>query len=46
MNKIESSSDKDIRAGVFGFAVERNITVLSLQKEEKNLESIFQELTR
>ena len=43
---IESSSDKDIRAGVFGFAVERNITVLSLQKEEKNLESIFQELTR
>ncbi len=43
---IESSSDKDIRAGVFGFAVQKNITVLSLQKEEKNLESIFQELTR
>ncbi len=43
---IESSSEKDIRAGVFGFAVQRNITVLSLQKEEKNLESIFQELTR
>ncbi len=43
---IESSSDKDIRAGVFRFAVQRNITVLSLQKEEKNLESIFQELTR
>ena len=43
---IESSSDDDIRAGVFGFAVQKKIIVLSLQKEEKNLESIFQELTR
>lgn len=43
---IESSSDKDIRAGIFGFAVERKIAVLALQKEIKNLESIFQELTR
>ena len=43
---IESSSDEDIRAGVFGFAVQKKIIVLSLQKEEKNLESIFQELTR
>jgi len=43
---IESSSDVDIRAGLFGFAVEKKIIVLSLQKEEKNLESIFQELTR
>ncbi len=43
---IESSSDDDIRAGVFGFAVQKKIIVLSLKKEEKNLESIFQELTR
>jgi len=43
---IESSSDEDIRAGIFRFAVEKKIAVLALQKEEKNLESIFQELTR
>ncbi len=43
---IESSSDKDIRASVFGFAVRRELTVLSLHKEEQKLESIFQELTR
>lgn len=43
---IESSSDKDIRASVFGFAVKRELTVLSLHKEEQKLESIFQELTR
>jgi ABC-2 type transport system ATP-binding protein len=43
---IESSSDDDIRAGVFGFAVRNKLTVLSLQKEEKSLESIFRELTR
>ena len=43
---IESHSEDDIRAGVFGFAVKNKLAVLSLQKEEKNLESIFQELTR
>ncbi len=43
---IESSSDEDIRAEIFRFAVEKKIAVLALQKEEKNLESIFQELTR
>ncbi len=43
---IESGSNDDIRAAVFGFAVKKNIAVLSMQKEEKSLESIFQELTR
>ena len=43
---IESSADNDVRAGVFEFAVKNNLTVLSLNKEEKSLESIFQELTR
>jgi ABC-2 type transport system ATP-binding protein len=41
---IESSAGDDLRAGVFGFAVENNLVVLSLQKEERNLESIFREL--
>jgi ABC-2 type transport system ATP-binding protein len=43
---IESSEEYDLRARVFDFAVEKKITVLSLQKEERNLETIFQELTR
>ena len=43
---IESSSDDDIRTAVFAFAVKRNIAVLSMQREEKTLETIFQELTR
>ena len=42
---IESVDDTDIRAGIFDFAVRNGITVLSLQREEKNLESIFRELT-
>ncbi len=44
--QVESSSGDDIRPVIFDFAVKRNIMVLSLQKEEKTLESIFQELTR
>jgi ABC-2 type transport system ATP-binding protein len=44
--QVESSSGEDIRPAIFAFAVDRNIMVLSLQKEEKSLESIFQELTR
>jgi ABC-2 type transport system ATP-binding protein len=43
---IESTSDDDLRAAVFSFAVKNKLIVLSLQKEERNLESIFQELTR
>jgi ABC-2 type transport system ATP-binding protein len=44
--QVESSSGEDIRPAIFAFAVDRNIMVLSMQKEEKSLESIFQELTR
>jgi len=36
----------DIRAAVFQFAVEKNLTVLSLTREEQKLEEVFQELTR
>jgi ABC-2 type transport system ATP-binding protein len=42
---IESSQAGDIRERIFAFAVERKIAVLSMQKEEKTLESIFRELT-
>jgi ABC-2 type transport system ATP-binding protein len=43
---IESEKDEDIRTGVFEFAVKRKIVVLSMHKEEMDLESIFQKLTR
>ena len=43
---IESDTDKDIRPDIFKFAVKNNLTVLSMSKEEKTLEEVFQELTR
>jgi len=46
-NTYEIESDKtDVREPVFKFAVENNLTVLSLQKSEKGLEEIFQQLTK
>ncbi len=43
--KFVIQSDKDIRKNVFDFAVKNNVAVLSMQKKEKSLEEIFQELT-
>jgi ABC-2 type transport system ATP-binding protein len=42
---IEASGDEDIRSALFSFAVSNNLTVLSLQKQESNLEEIFRHLT-
>lgn len=42
---IESDPRKDIRPDIFRFAVENNLSVLTLQKEEQRLEDIFKELT-
>ncbi len=42
---IESSGPGDIRTGIFRFAVDNNLTVLYLQKQEKTLEQLFRELT-
>lgn len=36
----------DIRPDVFRFAVDQQLTVLAMQKEELRLEEVFQELTR
>jgi len=41
---IESSSGTDIRPLLFNFAVENNLTILSLQKQEKSLEEVFGEI--
>lgn len=43
---IQSTSTEDIRQHIFQFAVKTNIAVLSMQKKEKSLEEVFQELTK
>jgi len=42
---VESAGEEDIRPAIFSFAVNNNLTVLSLQKKENNLEEIFRVLT-
>ena len=42
---IESSADKDIRKEISRFAQENDLLVLTMQKEEESLESVFKELT-
>lgn len=44
--KFIIQSNKDIRKNIFNFAVANDIAVLSMQKKEKTLEEIFQELTK
>jgi ABC-2 type transport system ATP-binding protein len=43
--RIEAEGDNDIRPALFSFAVTNNLTVLSLRKQENNLEEIFRHLT-
>lgn len=42
---IQTTHSKDIRSEIFQFAVNNNLTVLSLQKKDKSLEEVFHELT-
>jgi ABC-2 type transport system ATP-binding protein len=44
--QLSSTGDADIRPEIFRFAVEQNLTVLALHREELRLEEVFQELTR
>jgi len=43
---IETAQNKDIRPEIFKFAVDNNLTVLSLHKKDKSLEEVFHELTK
>ncbi len=43
--RLESNENTDIRQRLFSFAVDHQMTILALQKEENNLESVFRELT-
>lgn len=45
-NKFRIKSNSDIRNAVFQFAVNSDNSVLSLQKEERNLEDVFHDLTK
>jgi ABC-2 type transport system ATP-binding protein len=42
---IETEGDADIRPAIFNFAVKNNLTVLSLNRQESNLEEVFRHLT-
>jgi ABC-2 type transport system ATP-binding protein len=43
---IEAGGSEDIRPLVFNFAVKNNLTVLSMQQQENNLEEVFRQLTK
>ncbi|MCJ7446414.1 MAG: gliding motility-associated ABC transporter ATP-binding subunit GldA [Bacteroidales bacterium] len=43
---VEAEGQEDIRPAIFTFAVNNNLKVLSLQKEESNLEEVFRHLTK
>ncbi|MDO9581024.1 MAG: ATP-binding cassette domain-containing protein, partial [Bacteroidales bacterium] len=43
---IEAEGEEDIRPILFEFAVKNKLTVLSLQKQENNLEEVFRHLTK
>jgi ABC-2 type transport system ATP-binding protein len=42
---VEAEGPEDIRPVLFSFAVQNNLTVLSMQKQESNLEEVFRHLT-
>jgi ABC-type multidrug transport system, ATPase component len=42
---FEAEGDEDIRPSIFNFAVKNNLTVLSMNKQENNLEEVFRHLT-
>ena len=43
---LSGDQNTDIRPAVFQFAVDHNLTVLSLHREEQKLEEVFQQLTK
>jgi ABC-type multidrug transport system ATPase subunit len=43
--KLQAKAGEDIRPRINKFAVDNNLTLLSLHREQHNLEKVFQELT-
>ncbi|MDO9510651.1 MAG: gliding motility-associated ABC transporter ATP-binding subunit GldA [Bacteroidales bacterium] len=46
MWEIETQASVDVRGDIFNLAVEKNLSVLTLQRDERRLEDVFQQLTR
>ena len=44
--ELEADGNKDIRPAIFEFAVKNNLTLLTLQEKQQNLESVFHQLTQ
>ncbi|MCF6356664.1 MAG: gliding motility-associated ABC transporter ATP-binding subunit GldA [Draconibacterium sp.] len=44
--EIESDNKQDIRPAIFRFAIKNDLTLLTLQEKQQNLESVFQKLTQ
>jgi ABC-2 type transport system ATP-binding protein len=44
--EIESSGEKDIRPGIFDFAVNNKLIILTLNEKQQNLENVFHQLTQ
>lgn len=44
--ELEAASGADIRAAVFKFAVQKQLTLLTLHEKHKNLENVFHQLTQ
>lgn len=44
--RLQSGSSADIRAGIFEYAVKQKWVLLGMQREEFNVEEVFQQLTR
>lgn len=42
---LATTENRDIRPDIFRFAVQNNLTVLSLNQKHKNLEEVFREIT-
>jgi ABC-2 type transport system ATP-binding protein len=43
--ELYTDSKEDIRPSVFRFAVDQNLTVLMISRNEKNLEAVFRDVT-
>ncbi len=44
--RIESKGNADIRKQLFDFAVQHNLVILTISKEEQSLEAVFKQLTK
>ncbi|MBP5240304.1 MAG: hypothetical protein J6Z26_00175 [Bacteroidales bacterium] len=43
---IDANENTDIRKTLFNWAVNNNLAILTIQKDEESIEQVFQELTR